>query len=61
MAPRNNVLVRYDGADFGEFIVVYRYSLIKASAGSNGYDCRTAERNGFVGDYKETLEFLHET
>lgn len=29
--------------DFGEFIAMSRYGLTKASAGSNGYDCTTAE------------------
>jgi hypothetical protein len=29
--------------DFGEFIAVNRYALTKASAGSNGYDCKTAD------------------
>jgi hypothetical protein len=29
--------------DFGEFIAVHRYALTKASAGSNGYDCKTAD------------------
>jgi hypothetical protein len=29
--------------DFGEFIAVSRYALTKASAGSNGYDCKTSD------------------
>jgi len=29
--------------DFGEFIAVNQYALTKASAGSDGYDCKTAD------------------
>lgn len=29
--------------DFGEFIAVSKYALTKAAAGSNGYDCKTAD------------------